>query len=367
MDGTAPGAELVPASPYGPFYRFNIHLEDLNSAGRHDEALVVVDAHEWIARALGDEKTVTFLIQRRMYTYLFLQQYGAALAVGEQLLARHRAAANLLGEAKTLADLAELYLLTGQIGDGMRHLARAGLLLESTTRRNDRYVSALNSYGDAAKAAWLYEVAAAIYDEHYAETEPKLDAYFEHAYATLLMSWALWLDNLGHTHEAAQRFRRAAATATGWLDVYAGTAGAVGNVVTLTGIRALALVKLGDVDGAIALVEPIAHTLTHGAGWMGHLALGIALRARGDFAGARREILAAKHGAVLAGRVDERLLLDYELATLAAQATGDGTCTDVVAALRSHTQQLWQLRLQRLALLQQARRREELEIERAHA
>src|SRR4051794_32414924 len=96
-----------------------------------------------------------------LYTYLHLQQHEPALAIGAQLVARHGVAGNVLGEARTLADLAELCMLTGRDAEGMRYLARACLLLENTTRRNDCYVRALASCGDAAIAAGLHEVATA--------------------------------------------------------------------------------------------------------------------------------------------------------------------------------------------------------------
>ena len=205
--------ELVRVSPYGPFFRFVVEIRELSESGRHHEALAAVDEYEWVARAFGDEKTVDFVIQRRMYTYLYMGQYEPALTVGGQLLDRHRAAGNGIGEAKTLADLAELCLLTGRLTEGMRHLARAGLLLEATTRRGDRYVSALNSYGDAALAAGLYEIAAAVYEDYRAAYGPEEDCYLESVYTLLLVSWGLWLDHLGHTSEAAHRLRRAATVA----------------------------------------------------------------------------------------------------------------------------------------------------------
>jgi hypothetical protein len=86
MADTRPGAELVPVSPYGPLNGLVALVREQDNCGRFDEALAAIDAYEWIAGTFGDEKTVDFLIQRRMYTYLFMAQYDPAVAAGAELL-----------------------------------------------------------------------------------------------------------------------------------------------------------------------------------------------------------------------------------------------------------------------------------------
>jgi hypothetical protein len=186
-----------------------------------------------------------------LYTYLHLQQHEPALAIGAQLVARHRTAGNLLGEARTLADLAELCMLTGRDAEGMRYLARACLLLENTTRRNDCYVRALASCGDAAIAAGLHEVAAAFYDEYYASHGADRDGYIPFVYTALLVSWGLWLDHLGWSYEAGHRWRRVATITDAWLTTF-GPVGSATDVRVLTGALALALAKLGQTDKSAA-------------------------------------------------------------------------------------------------------------------
>ncbi|MFL6161551.1 MAG: hypothetical protein ACJ74U_04925, partial [Jatrophihabitantaceae bacterium] len=367
---SAPAADLVQVPRYGPLVGFLLRIRALVNTGRLQDALDEIDVYEWVAAAFGDDTTVENMIQRRMYTYFDLHQYESALAVGEQLVARRRAAGNLLGEAKTLADLAELCLLTGRLTEGMRHLARSGLLLESTSLRNHHYLTALSSYSDAAVAAGLYETAAAFYDEYYTGYASDAEGYVEDAYSRLLVSWGLWLDHLGHTFEAEQRLRRAAAIAERWLTTFGDEAG-VADVQVLTGVRALALAKLGEADEAVAVAKPLIASLRAGsyvrpAAWTAHLALSIALRAAGDHPAAHRELLAAQHLVGLDSTSDDLLLVEYELATANAEALGREVCGPMITALQKQAHVIWRQRRQRLAMLHQARQREELEIEHAH-
>ncbi len=361
--------QLVAFAAYGPLHRFVPPYHAPIGTDRQYQALDEYAYHEWVAGTLGDERTVDFLIQRRMYIYFLMGQYEQALGIGERLLARHRAAGNRTGEAKTLADLAELYVSTGRSVEGMRYLARAGLILERT-RRTDRYLSALCSYGDAATSAGLYELAAAFYEDYYAGNGPDENAYIEVVYTELLVSWGLWLHHLGQSMEAGQRLRRAEAVAAAWLARYGGP-GERDNVQVLTGVRALVLAKLGEPDRAIELAESAidahaVHARPRYGGWMPHLALGVALRQRGDHAGARRELTAARTAVrALVARVNLDLLIQLELAELAADVLGPQACTDLVEAVREQTRQLWHQRRQRLAMLREARQREELDAQQA--
>src|SRR5438874_2305961 len=247
------GTELVPVSPYGPFHRFVDRIRELNIEGRVHDALAEIDLFEWIAEAFGDRRTADFMLQRRMYTYLHLQQHEPALSIGAQLVARHRASGNLLG------------------------------------------------------------------------------------------------------------------------------VGRASHVQILTGTRALALAKLGRTDEALALAQrsiagPGTGSYTHPELWTAHLALAVASRARGEFTAARRELVAAEHLVSRGIRADDRLLVQYELATLTAEVlgrhvetVGADTYADVLGALQGQAQQLWRQRRQRMTMLRQARQREQLEIEHARA
>jgi diguanylate cyclase (GGDEF)-like protein len=345
-------------------------LHELNDTQRSREALALTDVYEAVAHAFGDEVTVGFVIQERMYAYYELGQFDQALAVGESLLARYRADSYVLGEAKALSDLAAVAVRCGRIVECMSYLARAGLLLENTTRRNERYVSALCSYSLAATAAELYEVAASGYDQLVAHLTPAIGRasvtkFFGEVQLTLLMTWGLRLDQLGYGIEATSLLRRAAAITEEWLGVVADT----DKKHEVVAFRALAVAKLGYVDEAVALAEPvIARLPTQEPTWAAcaaHLALGVAYRARGNLAAARRELLAAQWLSRFGFPMDARPMVQHELAMLTVQTLGTEACTDLLTDNRQQARQLWQQRLQRVAMLRQARRHEELEMERA--
>src|SRR5262249_1064859 len=158
------------------------------------------------------------------YAYAFLGLLDQASVIGESLLARHRAAGNVLGEAKVSADLAGFSARRGRIDEGMRYLARARLLLESSTRRTDRYVSAQHSYAPAATVADLYEEASSCYEQLRANVTPAIarrmvDVYWDEVQLELLLVWGLRLEQLGYGPEARSRLRRAARITEEWLEV----------------------------------------------------------------------------------------------------------------------------------------------------
>jgi len=367
MEGRSADAGLpVPVSPYGPLNELGRRVHELTTEQRIYEALAAADEYEATARAFGDNRTVGFLIQGRMYAYSQLGHDDEAMAAGRALLAHHRAAGDVLGEAKTLSDLADIAFRTGLVVEGMRYLARAGLLLENTSRRGGRYVSALASYSLAAPGADLYEVADAGYQrltEHLAPTLPTpVSYYFDEVHLYLLLLWGLRLDQLGHTTEARSRLRQAATITEEWLTAVSDP----GQRREIDGIRALVLAKLGDIDAAVALAEPVVRLGARDsrwAAWSAHMALGIAWRVRDDLAAARRELLAARRMSESGLLVRTLPYVQHELALLAAQAIGTDASGDLLAAIRLQADQIWQQRLQRVAMLRQARQREELEIE----
>jgi len=184
----------------------------------------------------------------------------------------------------------------------------------------------------------------------------------------MLLAWGLRLDHLGHTGEATLRLRRSAAIAERWIASYT-ERGAADKVLDLVATRAVVLAKLGEVDQASKLAEEAVLPLRRQEDYYGsrtaHLALGVVRRAQGDLAGARRELLAAQELLNFGGRPEERLIIRYELASLAAEADGTQEARDLFDTVREQARQLWQLRLERVAMLRQAQQRAELEREQA--
>jgi diguanylate cyclase len=363
----------VLVTAFGPLHTFSTHVHELAHTGHCHEAIAAADAYLAYAAVVGDTKTAGFLLQGKMYAYLMMGRVGEAFVVGEQLLHRHQASGFTLGEAKTLSDLAELHVLHGRFVEGMRHLARAGLLLGQGPPYGDRYRSAVQSFAAAATSAEMYETAAAAYDRLLAgETDTPLSpsTSFELAYCTTLLYWGVRLDHLGRHEEAQVRLRRCITLMRRWVENFTDRQTATADPGT-TAVLALALAKTGEVVEAGKLAREAIMPLRAGESYwharMAHLALGISLRALGDLAGARREFLAAQQLCVYGARPDEPPLIRFELALLAREVDGSQAARDLFDTVEAQVHDLWQLRLQRLAMLRQARQREEIESARARA
>src|SRR2546423_7609685 len=180
------------------------------------------------------------------------------------------------------------------------------------------------------------------------------------AYAVSQLFWGLRLDQLGRHDEAARRFRRTVEISGAWLDALAPEV--TDMALGIRAVRAAALAKLGRVDEAAELaasiVVPLREQESYWAARLTHVALGVCLRARGDLAGARREFVAAEQLCAFGARTDERMFMRYEMAMLTAEVTGVEASRGLIDLIREQIGHLWELRLQRLAMLRQARQRE---------
>ena len=363
----------VLVSAYGPLKALHDHAYELSQTSRPQEALEAVERYEPLARAFGDEKTLGFLLQARMYAYLNLGWLSDALAAGERLLSHHRSAGSTVAMAKTLADLAGVYMDSGQVSEAMRCLAQAELLLEQTSIRNARYVSALNSLMATALEAELYERAHAAYrqiSQLWSGTgaTTTLEIH-EFTYAEVLMEWGLRLDQLGDRDGAWTRLRTAAEIFERWYDTSAGSDAEDERLWTAASY-ALTLAKLGEIDDALKVAGDVVLPLRARGDWrlaqQAHLALGIALRAKGDLSTARRELLAAQQLSP-ERQASGRLIVGFELAELNAQEVGEHASRDLRRMIHHQARELWRQRLQRLGMLRQARQREEQEQARQQA
>jgi diguanylate cyclase len=354
----------VPVRPFGPFHDLALEVHGLTVQGRNAEALRLADRYEGLATVLGDSRTVTMVRQGRMYALIGQARFPEALDVGEVVLASHVADASRTSEAKALADIAEVMIKSGRLDEGLHRVARAISLLEQSPRSDYRYLSALSSLSDAARAAELYELA----DESVASAA---DAFRKAAVdyrsaadlqrAELLLEWGVRLEQIGRETDAAGKFARSLEMVMYWVQQY------LDSPLT-NALLALALAKTGHTEEALQLSGSMINELRraehlHEARLL-HLAYGSALRAAGDLVGARREFAA---GYELAEQSWDQLIFQYELARVAAELQSDPGTRAVFTALQMHAHHLWQLRRERNTMLQQARRRVELEAARARA
>ncbi|HET6530318.1 MAG TPA: GGDEF domain-containing protein [Actinoplanes sp.] len=354
----------VPVTAYGPLHLLALRVHMLATTGRSPEALTAADAYLMIARTVGDERSADFLLQAKMYAHLDMRRVPEAAALGEELLARHRAAGRVVEEAKTLCDLAQMHVIQTRYVDGMHNLARAGVLLDAARQGTDRHRSATCSFAEAATAAEMYETAATAYERLCAVDSPTRTTSFDMVYATTLLIWGLRLAHVGRPDESAPRLRRSAAITRRWLDHHPGDP-------CSSAVLALALAKLGEVHEAEKLARAAVLPLRQGESYqyarMAHLALGISRRAQGDLADSRRELLAARDLSAFGSRPDERPIIRYEMGLTALALDDCQSSRDLFDAVEGQVRELWRLRLQRLGMLRQARQREEVEAARARA
>ncbi|MDY7085157.1 MAG: GGDEF domain-containing protein [Actinomycetota bacterium] len=349
----------VPVTVFGPLHLLARRVHRLANTGHGHEALEAADAYLAIAHAVGDERSVVFLVQGQMYANLYMGRLPEAIRLGERLLRLHRAAGSVLGEAKALCDLAQIDVLRGRYFLGMGHLARAAVLLDRPYTDGERRISALCSFAEAASAAEMYEIAAATYDRL-----TVTHASFGLVHAATLLHWGLRLAHVGRSDEAGARLRRSAEITRQQVEQRP-------DDVVAVAMLALALAKLGDVVPAEKLareaVMPLRQAENYRYARMAHVALGISLRTQGALAEARREFVAARELCGFGTGPDEKPIIRFELA-LTALATDDGQAArDIFDTVEGQTRELWRLREQRLALLRQARQREESEAARARA
>ncbi|BFU47309.1 GGDEF domain-containing protein [Krasilnikovia sp. MM14-A1004] len=361
-DSTAVDRLPVPVTAFGPLHLLAVRVHVLANTGRCREAIAAADAYAVLAAATGDTRTLLFLLQGKLYANLEMGRLAEAAALGERLLRHQRASGSVLGEAKALCDLARVHVLSGHDIDGMHHLARAGVLLDRSTFDGDRRRSALCSFAEAATTAEMYETAAATY-EQLSDASPA----FRLVHAGTLLYWGLRLGHVGRTGESAARLRRSAELTRQHLEETGPHSGDAGT----TAMLALALAKLGDVLPAEKLardaITPLRAGENHQYARLAHLALGVSLRARGQLAEARRELVAARELCGYGARPDEPLIIRFEMAQTAREIDDSQSSRDLFEAVESQVRELWRLRLHRLAMLRQARQREELETARMRA
>jgi diguanylate cyclase len=361
----------VPVSADGPFTTFAFRVHKMIVMGEFRRALEAADHYEALIRLAGDDITLGYLMQCRMFGLMWTGRDREAVAVGQELLRLRERLGTRVAAAKTRADLVEMQFRIGQLDDGLDGLARANAVLSQIEGDDLRYLAAVNSVANAAHGAELYELGEQACRRVIERLGNELNfaCPIHETYVMLLLEWGMRLEQIGRPEEASARFRRCQAVA--------------GEIITdlerrestptfqLKGAYALTLAKLGEPGAALTLAQEIIEPLRAEEQYMearlAHLAAGLGWHAAGDDAGARREFLAAQqlceHGSTRA----ERLQVRYELARLATAGLDPGRARDLTEAMTEQARSLWELRLERVAMLRQATHRIDLEEQRRRA
>jgi len=360
----------APLPAYGPHDRFGRRVHELTFVGQAQEALRLLERYEPVVRLLGDRITLGFLIQGRMYALRASGRREEALAAAGELIELHRAAGARSAQAKAYADLASLLLDVGRLDEGLQALARSEALLEGRPSGDRRAASARSSLAEAARTAGLYEVAdvhAQASIEALARLGDDVARFSEMQLGPLLLEWGMGLEHVGRVEDARGRYARSAEISAQW-DSAESRLESTEDSRWSRVLLAVAHAKLGRPRLARDLVEDLVPVLRRDGqeqvALLAHLAYGLALRGLGDLAGAARELVAATELCTDATEAT-RLAILYEREVTDSMAHPGPARGRASAALRAHAEALWRLRGQRLAMLRQARRREELEAERA--
>ncbi|MFI5495152.1 diguanylate cyclase [Actinoplanes sp. NPDC051859] len=361
-------SDLLPAvvTPFGPHEGMALRIYDLETRGHHTEAVAAADRAEAILRILGDEQSRRACRLGHMYALSSLGRVDEALRIGEELVAELGSVPGRRStDAKIVADTAQMLIRAGRMDDGLHHLAKAMALLDLAPRRSLRYLSGMGSVCEAAKYADLYEFAETALLRGMATLEIFPNALYRAAaevqYAELLLEWALRLEQVHRAEEATVLVTKSVALLDRWH-----VRGADSPLAAA--LLAVGHAKTGRLAEAQATVDELLLPMRrdgqdHEARLL-HLAHGLVLRSAGRRSEARREFLAALE---LSVRPAQRLIFQYELAVTAALASPGEATSTVLTALHDHIGMLWQLRLDRRTLLQQAYRRVELEAARSSA
>jgi diguanylate cyclase (GGDEF)-like protein len=186
--------------------------------------------------------------------------------------------------------------------------------------------------------------------------------------AEVALDWALGLEQVGYDCDAARYYARTADLTRRWLAENAADSAGVDEAPLGTAHLAVALAKLGAHAEAETLarglIMPMRAARHDQEARRAHLAYGVVLGARGEYAAAHREFTA---GEELSEDAWQQLTFQYELALLAACEHSDASSRAIRNALRTLARHMWRMRLERRAMMQQARRRVELEAAQAAA
>ncbi|GAB1643661.1 diguanylate cyclase [Krasilnikovia sp. MM14-A1259] len=357
----------VPVSHAGPLVAMGNFTHMLYAQGRYDEALDRAEQDEWVAAALGDRDTARVILQTRVYVLTELGRYAEAETLGRELLRR---AVSRAARAKASADLADVLVRMGRLEEGLHLIAWAMAALEACPR-DWRYFSSMSSVAEPARWAELYELAeqASVADRRLLDTDRNRRVILDTQRAESLLEWGLRLEHVGRLEEAGVRYRDVIALTRPW-DAPDAEA-ELSDQAMVHALLACALAKTGAFDEArgkaVQAIEALHATGRRFDARLAHLAYGLALRSTGEYAEAARELTAAEQLCALAGAPRHRLIFQFELGLVAAEASPSPATANLVSALRAHAEQLWRLRLDRVAMLRQARRRVQLEADHASA
>ncbi len=336
----ATSRDLLPAFPdFGPFDPAVARVHELMVGGRLEETLLACAQGREVARGLGDPVSTQFFDYVAGQALLELDRPADAAAVARGLLARIGPDGDRFWRAKGLALLAAAEVDQGQILTALDPLAEALSIVEAAPPRRYHHVSACSAVAAVLVRLLLFEPAAELTTTATREAARGSGADMLGAGTAVLLVrrlaevhalWAVQLDLLGRTAEAAEHHRETISAAL-WMGLLAREAGSTVLAGCAVAVEAFATERLQEPGLARARARAaLAATRSPDSlvEWLpGRVALARAAAAAGELAEARALLAevdvasAPRHRDVWAGLVQ---VAAAEVETLAEEQEGSG-------------------------------------------
>ena len=307
-DPVRPGASctaLVPVGEFGPFDALANRAHRLYMEGFSERAVRACRESALVSSAAGDRATTRFLHYIEGISLQELGRHHEAVTLALDLLGDLEGEPDLMWRAKALALLAESSLHIDEVSRAMDALAEGSWLVAQAKPGRYNHLSASMAVALALRAVYLFEQADELLLGIRLGDDLDVDLLVVQERSLLSAFWGTTLLAIGDDDAARPHFVRSAESAIRMGRI----ANALDNpemAARAEVIQAYAFSRLGYVDLAAAWVTsatrrfPLRDELVEAH--LGHLVLGRAATAAGDYEEARRHLLTALRNVELAGR-----------------------------------------------------------------
>jgi diguanylate cyclase (GGDEF)-like protein len=248
---------LVVQDEFGPLGLLSTIAHGYYINGVATEAVAACANWLVVARAVGAEVTVRYLLYVQAISLIDLGRYSEALEVGSELLESLGTEPEPAWRCKSLAVIAESTVRMNKPSGAIAPLAEADWLLRAVDRTSYPYLSASMAVALALRSANLVEPSDAILGSIRGGGEPELEMLIAQEAALLSAHWGTVLMLIGRPDDAGVQFRAATTRALKmqrWARLAGNTAMAARGQV----IEAYGMLHLGEEPLAVARARAAA-------------------------------------------------------------------------------------------------------------
>ncbi len=248
---------LVVQDEFGPLGLLSTIAHGYYINGVATEAVAACANWLVVARAVGAEVTVRYLLYVQAISLIDLGRYSEALEVGSELLESLGTEPEPAWRCKSLAVIAESTVRMNKPSGAIAPLAEADWLLRAVDRTSYPYLSASMAVALALRSANLVEPSDAILGSIRGGGEPELEMLIAQEAALLSAHWGTVLMLIGRPDDAGVQFRTATTRALKmqrWARLAGNTAMAARGQV----IEAYGMLHLGEEPLAVARARAAA-------------------------------------------------------------------------------------------------------------